>query len=75
MPLLYENALKKDENEPTPSGSLGRHRGRLRGFNRRGSIKTMARIRGHRGEILLEESMKPFGSSANAHSLALRVPT
>ena len=34
----------------------------------------MARIRTHPGEILREEFMKPLGLSANALSLALRVP-
>jgi antitoxin HigA-1 len=34
----------------------------------------MARIRTRPGEILLEEFMKPFGLSANALALALRVP-
>jgi addiction module HigA family antidote len=34
----------------------------------------MARIRTHPGEVLREEFMKPFGLSANALALALRVP-
>lgn len=34
----------------------------------------MARIRTHPGEVLREEFMKPLGLSANALSLALRVP-
>jgi len=34
----------------------------------------MTRIRTHPGEVLREEFMKPFGLSANALALALRVP-
>ncbi len=34
----------------------------------------MARIHTHPGEVLREEFMKPLGLSANALSLALRVP-
>ena len=34
----------------------------------------MARIHTHPGEVLREEFMKPFGLSANALALALRVP-
>src|SRR5260370_10989520 len=34
----------------------------------------VARIRTHPGEVLREEFMKPFGLSANALALALRVP-
>jgi addiction module HigA family antidote len=36
--------------------------------------ETMARIRTHPGEVLLEEFMKPLELSANALALALRVP-
>jgi addiction module HigA family antidote len=34
----------------------------------------VTRIRTHPGEVLREEFMKPFGLSANALALALRVP-
>jgi addiction module HigA family antidote len=36
--------------------------------------KTKTRIRTHPGEMLREEFLKPLGLSANALSLALRVP-